>query len=256
MNDPCVTIVPLVPNLPLPTAATARTRTEIPPGYGVQEHCLPFTAASGMGVLIGSPIRFGLCTPDEAPNGCRTFRSPFDTVINSGVFEEPRMFYVFDNADCQFRGNAYRFEGIPVDKSPPILEPGISFFDRPDQQHLFKLHLPYLWRTAEGIDTLFQPLINRVSQGLAVLSGLVETDWYPSPVNLIIAKPEGSFHISPGDPIAHAIFIPRPLRRPALTIAAPHSRINREARKGLAEWDQRHTKDRGAYKALARERQE
>src|SRR5712671_991269 len=71
-----VTIVPLIPNPILPEPSTARTRASIPQGYGVQEECLPFTAASALGFLIPSPIRFGLCAVEETPPGSRAFRSP------------------------------------------------------------------------------------------------------------------------------------------------------------------------------------
>lgn len=257
MSNPLITVVPLVPNLALPHSAPARTRFPIPAGYGVQEQCLPFTAASGLGLLIASPISFGFCVPEEAPDGCRTFRSPLERPSGAGTFSDPRVFYVFDNPECSFLGNAYHFEGIPVDGSPTILEPGISFFDRPDQQHLFKLHLPYVWRTPESVDTLFLPLLNRApAHGLGVQSGLVETDWYSSPVNLIIAKPRRSTHVVVGDPVAHAILINRSLRKVALQVAASHSRLNRETRRGLAEWDKKHAKDRHAYKIMARDSQD
>ena len=72
MDEPVtLTIVPLVPGVPMPRAASARTRVSVPAGYGVQEQCLPFTAANALGVLIPSPIRFGLCLPEELPAGCR-----------------------------------------------------------------------------------------------------------------------------------------------------------------------------------------
>lgn len=256
MNDPAVTILPLVPNLATPQPASPRTRSPIPPGYGVQEQCLPFTAASALGFLIPSPIRFGLCIPDEAPQGSRTFRSPLDPPDENGTFSDPRVFYVCDNLECRFSGNAFHFEGIPTDGSPAILEPGLSFFDRPDQQRLFKVHLPYVWRTPEAVDTLFLPLLNRSAQGVEIQSGLVETDWYPSPVNLILAKPSGAVHFSVGDPLAHAIPIPRNLRRLALEVAPSHSRLSRDARKALADWDKQHVRDRNAYKLLARGRQD
>jgi hypothetical protein len=167
---------------------------------------------------------------------------------------DERVFYVVDNPDCRFRGNAYEFQEIPGTGSrlSTVEEPGISFFDRQDQQDLFKLHLPYVWRTPETVDTLFLPLLNRPpTQGLSVQCGLVETDWYTSPVNLILGKPPGSVHIHAGDAIAHAILIPRSFRRPALETAAGHSRLSRETRKGLADWDRQHTEDRSAYKVLA-----
>jgi len=251
-----VSIVPLVPTSFLPQPAAAQTRATIPSGYGVQEQCLPFTAASALGFVIPSPIGFGLCVPSELPPGCRAFRSPLDRPAADGRFADPRVFYVVDNPASRFVGNAYEFEGIPSDGRHPaaVAEPGLSFFDREDQQDLFKLHLPYIWRTPELVDTLFLPLLNRPAHGLGVQSGLVETDWYASPVNLILSKPTGSIHVRPGDLIAHAILIARGLRRPAVEIAPAHARLSREARKGLAEWDQQHATDRHAYKRLARSR--
>ena len=247
--------MPLVPTTFLPQPASAHTRVTIPAGYGVQEQCLPFTAASALGFVIPSPIGFGLCAPAELPPGCRAFRSPLDRPAADGRFADPRVFYIVDNPDSRFLGNAYEFEGIPVDGRRPVAvpEPGLSFFDRPDQQDLFKLHLPYIWRTPESVDTLFLPLLNRPAHGLGVQSGLVETDWYASPVNLILRKPPGSIHVRPETCGARD---PRRsnLRRPSVEIAQAHARLSRDARKGLAEWDRQHAKDRNAYKRLARSR--
>lgn len=240
MNIPALTIVPLVPNVVVPRNASARTRSTVPPGYGVQEQCLPFTAASALGFLIPAPIDFGLCNAAEVPAGCHAFRSP----VPAGN-EDQRVFYVADRLEIQFRGNAYEF-------APSIREPGLSFFDRPDQQDLFKLHLPYIWRTQEGVDTLFFPMLNRDAQGISVQSGLVETDWYTSPVNLILRKGSGPVHFRAGDDLAQAILIPRTYRRPTAEVAAEHARITRESRKGLAEWDRQHAADPSAYKTLAR----
>lgn len=255
MSAPVVTIIPLVSNLKLPSVASPRTRSTIPEGYGVQEQCLPFTAASGLGFLIPSPIRFGLCIPEEAPEGCRMFRSPIEPPLKEGERPDRRVFYVFDNAECLFRGNAYHCEGIPDKNSAPMLEPGISFFDRPDQQDLFKLHLPYIWRTESEIDTLFLPLLNRSGKGAEVQCGLVETDWYANSVNLILAKPVGPLHVNVGDLVAHAICIPRHLRRVGITVAPLHSRLNRETRNQVAEWHRHHNKERSLYKSLARSHQ-
>jgi Family of unknown function (DUF6065) len=251
-----LSLVPLVPNLALPYPASAHTRAHVPAGYGVQEQCLPFTAASALGFLVPSPIRFGLCPLSEVPGGCHAFRSPLDRPEADDRFADPRVLYVADDEACRFRGNAYELEGIPVDGSPPLLEPGLSFFDRADQQDLFKLHLPYVWRTPEAVDVLFVPLLNRAARGLDVQSGLVETDWYAAPVNLVLRKPPApaSVHFAAGEPVAHAILVPRHLRRPALEILAPHARLSREARKGVAEWDKQHAEDRSTYKLLARSR--
>jgi hypothetical protein len=249
-----LTIVPLVPNVALPQMASARTRTSVPPGYGVQEQCLPFTAASALGVIIPSPIRFGLCTLEQLPQGCRAFRSPLNRPKADGSFSDPRVFYVFDNPDCRFIGNAYELKGVSTSGSPAasVQEPGISFFDRDDQRDLIKLHLPYIWRTPDSIDTLFLPRLNRPANGLEVRCGLVETDWYASPVNLALGTPPGPLHVQIGDPIAQAVFIQRSSRRPVLDIATEHAQVSLDARKGLAEFDRQLAKDRSVYKVLAR----
>jgi hypothetical protein len=249
-----VKIVPLVPRVRLPRPASARTRDSVPAGYGVQEQCLPFTAANALGVLIPSPIRFGLCPPQELPAGCRAFRSPLDRPASDGRYPDARVFYVCDDADCGFVGNAYAFDGVAAAhaRNGGILEPGLSFFDRDDQQSLFKLHLPYVWRTPERVDTLFLPSLNRPANGLGVQCGLVETDWYASPVNLILSKPSGSIHVQAGDVVAQAILVPRDLRRIGIEEPAEHARIIRETRKGLSEWNNQLAKDRNAYKVLAR----
>ena len=240
--------MPLVSNAELPRPASARTREEVPSGYGVQEQCLPFTAASGLGFLIPSPIRFGHCPPDQVPEGCRAFRSP----IAQPARESGWVFYVADNPGCGFTGNAYTFTEIP--RQATVLEPGISFFDREDQQDLFKLHLPYIWRTPPNIDTLFLPLLNRSAQGLEVRSGLVETDWYANPVNLILRKPAAPVHYRQGEDVAHAIPIARNLRRPSMEVSASHARLTRDTREALATWYEQHAQDRSAYKVLARSR--
>jgi hypothetical protein len=256
MNAPAanVTIVPLVPNAALPRLASARTRSSIPSGYGVQEQCLPFTAASALGIIIPSPIRFGYCVLAQLPAGCRAFRSPLNKPAADGSHAEPRVFYVFDNPACGFAGNAYQFKGVSASGSPDtgVQEPGISFFERDDQPDLIKLHLPYIWRTPDAVDTLFLPLLNRAVPGLEVQCGLVETDWYASPVNLVLRLPPGATHIEAGTTLAQALFVPRALRRPVLEFASEHTQLNLDARRGLADWDRRHAEDRSAYKVLAR----
>src|SRR6185369_9033950 len=181
VDEAHVQLVPLVPNVALPRRPSPRTRLDVPPGYGVQEQCLPFTAATALGLVIPSPIRFGHCPHGDVPQGCRAFRSPLPS---TGPWTD-WVFYVEDDPRCRFSGNAYTVLESPSGRTP---EPGISFFDRQDQQDFFKLHLPYVWRTPPDVDTLFGPLLNRAACALEVQSGLVETDWYANPVNMILRK--------------------------------------------------------------------
>lgn len=251
-----VQIFPLVSRVALPVAATPSTRSRLPPGYGVQEHCLPFTAATALGFLIKSPISFGVCAPHDVPRDGHAFRSPVVRSRQPSDQPDDAIFYVKDDPNSCFVKNAFTLDVLDDRKngwSAPR-QPGISFFDREDQQDLFKLHLPYIWRTPTQVDALFLPVINRSSRGLNMLSGLVESDWYASQVNLVFGRSDIGYpvHVAVGDLIAQIIFVPRSHRRPSLKVLAPHARIARDLRTGLAEWYQQHGADRNAYKKLAR----
>ena len=254
-----VQVFPLVTGVVLPTAAQPTTRQQIPSGYGVQEQCLPFTAANALGFLIKSPITFGLCLPQDVPQGALAFRSPLDHAGHLPDASDKRVYYVKDDPGCRFIRNAFTFDPLEIvgargrSQFAPA-QPGISFFDREDQSDLFKVHLPYLWRTPAEVDALFLPAINRQTQNLTMLSGLVETDWYANPVNLIFQKPPtGLFaHINAGDIIGQVIFLTRSQRRPTLKVRASHARVARDLRAALVEWYQQHAQDRSVYKKLAR----
>ena len=254
-----IELLPLVPQKVLPVPAPATTRREVPPGYGVQEQCLPFTAATALGFLVGSPITFGLCRPGDVPADAHAFRSPLDRPRPDGTFDDVRVFYVKDDPESSFAKNAFTFDPLPAGPakgSEPFrpVHPGLSFFDRQDQRDLFKLHLPYVWRTPPQVDTLFLTPINRPGVLLSVLAGLVETDWYAHPVNLILQKPpaDQAVHIAVGDPIAQVVFVARPQRRPTLKVVAAHARSAREMRTQLVQWFRQHAEDRTIYKKLAR----
>jgi Family of unknown function (DUF6065) len=251
-----IQVFPLVSRVALPEAATPSTRSQVPQGYGVQEHCLPFTAATALGFLIKSPISFGVCAPEDVPADGHAFRSPLARPRLQNVGPGDSVFYVKDDPSCCFAKNAFTLDVLDDRKngcSPPR-QPGISFFDREDQQDLFKLHLPYIWRTPTEVDALFLPVINRASSGLNMLSGLVETDWYASQVNLAFGQSHVGYpvHVAAGDFIAQIIFVPRSHRRPSLKVLAPQARLARDLRVGLSEWHQQHGADRSAYKKLAR----
>lgn len=248
-----VEIFPLVSKVTLPVVAPAGTRPQVPPGYGVQEHCLPFTAATALGFLIKSPISFGVCPLHEVPPDGHAFRSPLKTWRQGENLSDEAVFYVKDDLLCGFVKNAFRLDVLEERQGIPQ-QPGLSFFDREDQMDLFKLHLPYLWRTPPDVDALFLPALNRASMGLELLAGLVEADWYANPVNLVLRCPPvgQAVHLATGDPIAQVIFLPRSHRRPLLKVLPAHARRVRELRAELAKWYEQHAADRSAYKKLAR----
>lgn len=253
-----VQVFPLVSRVPLPVAATPATRSQVPEGYGVQEHCLPFTAAAALGFLIKSPISFGVCAPGEVPPDGHAFRSPLARPRQTTGEPDQPVYYVKDDPSCCFVRNAFTLDVLDDRKSgwAAPQQPGISFFDREDQLDLFKLHLPYIWRTPSEVDALFLPVINRPSRGLTMLSGLVETDWYANEVNLVFGQPPAgqSVHVSVGETVAQIIFLPRSHRRPFLKVLPQHARVARDLRAEMAEWYRKHDSDRSAYKKLARSR--
>lgn len=252
-----LTLLPLVPHVPLPARAPASTRAEVPRGYGVQEQCLPFTAACALGLLVPAPFDFGLCALAGVPAGARAF-SPPDVARPAG---DDRVFYVIDHTASRFAGNAFDADPLPfVDEAGRLLEmrprqPGISFMDRPDQATFFKLHLPWVLRTPAGVDSHFGPPINRAAP-LDLLTALVETDWYAHPVNLVVRRPaHGDLHVRRGDTIAQVFFVDRDARRSNLQVLEHGDPQAQAMREELRQWFLAHHADRSTYRKLARSRQ-
>jgi hypothetical protein len=228
----------------------------VPRGYGVQEQCLPFTAAASAGLLIHSPFSFGFCTPADVPPGARAFAPP----LRSDAHDAGYVFYVQDRPSSQFAGNAFRVTPIPyVDPMGQrhlhhAVHPGLSFFDRVDQAGLFKLHLPYVLRTPEGVDSLFLAPMNRPGP-LRIVQGLVETDWYAHPVNLVAYLPVGtSLHLAAGDAVAQVVFLHRTARSAEVSVVFPGSGASQALQRDLLRWYVDRNQDRSAYKKLARSR--
>lgn len=250
-----LTLLPLVPEVPLPYRAPASVRTQVPRGYGVQEQCLPFTAACALGLLVPAPFDFGLCTPQDVPVGATPFAPP-DVARTAG---DERVFYVIDHPASRFHGNAFEADELRftdadgVVKALRPLQPGISFMDRPDQADHFKLHLPWVLKTPPSTDTLFTRPLNRPAP-LALLDGLVETDWYAHPVNLVVNKPgAGALHVRRGDVIAQLLFVDREARRAEPAAAVPADAL--AMKDALRQWFADHAADRSTYRRQARSRQ-
>jgi len=247
-----VELVPLVENIELPIPAPAKTRMQIPSGYGIQEQCLPFTAATALGFLIGSPISFGFCSENEVPAGAHSFCSP----LASGKVATPHNgktpFYVKDEPECGFLKNA--FYQVSATQEVRQIAPGISFFDREDQQDMFKVHLPYIWRTPSDVDALFLPAINRSNSGFTIQAGLVETDWYTNAVNLVLRKDSSTpaLHVTRGEPIAQVVFINRAYLTPSLRVLPRHTEKARSILREQEDFFLRISENRSVYKKLAR----
>jgi hypothetical protein len=168
--------------------------------------------------------------------------------------EDDRWCYVLDDDDLAFRGNQFRLSRVVRSRIGSAPVPGLSFFDRPDQQQQLKVHLPYSWRTPAGLAVLILPPINRPrDDGLLVLAGLVETAWYASPINLVVQlpRPPTAVHVRAGEQLAHAVLV-------SVHAAAPRVEIVTELEQAdgqldaITTWRVSHARDRSAYKRLAR----
>jgi hypothetical protein len=76
-----------------------------------------------------------------------------------------------------------------------------------------------LFRTEEGYDLMVQGPINRPKDGIAPLSGIVETDWapYSFTMNWKFTRPQAEIRFEAGEPFCH-IF---PIRRGELEAVEP-----------------------------------
>jgi len=249
-----IALLPLVPQAPLPWRASAALRAEVPHGYGVQEQCLPFTAACALGLLVPAPFDFGLCAESEVPPGGLAFAPPQVATLTG----DGRVFYIVDHPPSRFKGNLFDADPLPFrDEQGRLLEmrpqqPGLSFMDRPDQAGFFKLHLPWVLRTPPGVDTLFCAPLNRPAP-LDLLDGLVETDWYAHPVNLVVRRPPaGALHVRRGEIVAQVLFIDRAARRVEPRVLDTASDEAVALREELRAWFVAHHANRSAYRRLAR----
>jgi hypothetical protein len=87
-------------------------------------------------------------------------------------------------------------------------------FDDPDAQPFaishfghgtLTFHVPCLFRTDPGWDLMVQGPINRPKDGIAALSGIIETDWapYTFTMNWIFTQPEVEVYFEKGEPFCH-----------------------------------------------------
>lgn len=187
------------------------------------------------------------------PSGGRAFRAPLQPA------NETRVYYVLDDPSCRFERNAFTFDSLSFcsDSGEKLsyapIQPGLGFFDRTDQADLLKVHLPYAIQSPMRIASLFLPPLNRDTK-FSVLSGLVETDWYPHPVNLVLRIPAtGAVHIAKGAVIAQIVFIAQELCRvePRVVTQSPEIQAHHNA---LLKWYVAHNQNRSAYKQIAHSR--
>jgi hypothetical protein len=108
---------------------------------------------------------------------------------------------------------------IVVKPEIPAASPVVSHFG----SGVLTFHLPCLFRTEPGYDLMVQGPINRPKDGLAALSGIVETDWSPFgfTMNWLFTQPEVDVRFEKGEPFCH-IF---PVRRGEIECFEPEIRL-------------------------------
>lgn len=84
---------------------------------------------------------------------------------------------------------------------------------------ILTFHVPCLFRTEPGIDLMVQGPINRPKDGIAPLSGVIETDWapYTFTMNWMFTRPGHAVRFEQGEPFCH-IF---PVRRGDIETVEP-----------------------------------
>ncbi len=109
-------------------------------------------------------------------------------------------------------------EAITVVADPDTRAPVLSHF----AHGILTFHVPCLFRTEPGIDLMAQGPINRPKDGIAPLSGMIETDWapYTFTMNWIFTRPGHTVRFEQGEPFCH-IF---PVRRGELELVEPEVR--------------------------------
>ena len=137
-----IAVVGLVDRFHAPRAATPRTQ---PSAARLRRpRAVPAVHGRGGGrVPRAGAVLLGLLPPDDAPDGARRFRSPVEPVDGYGE----RTLYVLDDRAHRFEGNQFSLSDAARRHATQAPLPGLSFFDRPDQQDMVKVHLPYLWLT-------------------------------------------------------------------------------------------------------------
>jgi hypothetical protein len=174
------------------------------------KRCLPFVDAltAGWIVPLAAAVRL------EISEGGRT--------VSAG--------WEFDR-EMVSNHNAFQVAGSPYAPHPPM-----------------KFHNHWTIRTPKGWSCLFLPPINRPNGTIEVLSGLVDTDIYRSPINFpfVAIAPDGVHTLEKGTPLVQVI----PFRRADVDIEASiraetkeegeeRERIRRSTRAG-AGWYKRH----------------
>ncbi|MBH5391746.1 DUF6065 family protein [Bradyrhizobium diversitatis] len=112
---------------------------------------------------------------------------------------------------------------------PPVQ--AISHFG----EGVLTIHVPCLFQTDSGVDLYLTGPVNRPKDGIAALTGIIETDWspYTFTMNWLFTRPHHEVRFEVGEPICHLF----PVRRgqledlsPAVRKLSEHPELEREHR--------------------------
>jgi hypothetical protein len=144
------------------------------------KRCLPFLDATAAGWIIPLAASVRIEISEEGRTVTAGWEFDREMVSNHGSFQ---------------------IAGSPYDPRPPM-----------------KFHNHWTIRTPKGWSCLFVPPINRPNDVVEVLSGLVDTDTYTSPVNFpfVAVAPDGVYTLEKGTPLVQVI----PFRRADLALEA------------------------------------
>lgn len=110
-------------------------------------------------------------------------------------------------------------EAITIDADQGATTTAISHFGH----GTLTFHIPCLFRTEPGFDLMAQGPVNRPKDGIAPLSGVIETDWapYTFTMNWIFTRPGLAVRFERGEPFCH-IF---PVGRGQLAAVEPELKL-------------------------------
>jgi hypothetical protein len=112
-----------------------------------------------------------------------------------------------------------RLESVTITPDPGTVASAISHFGH----GTLTFHVPCVFRTEPGFDLMVQGPINRPKDGIAPLSGVVESDWapYTFTMNWLFTRPGFAARFERGEPFCHFF----PIRRGELERVEPQLRV-------------------------------
>lgn len=98
-------------------------------------------------------------------------------------------------------------DAIRIKTKPGTMAQGISHFG----SGVLTFHVPCLFQTDPGVDLFATGPINRPKDGIAALTGVIETDWSPFTftMNWMFTRPNQRVHFEADEPFCHIFPVAR-----------------------------------------------